>query len=643
MFFKDTVCRKQQFSDILSGWCAAWESVCNKSAFRIPLVVTSGAPGDGKTRVCWTLAERKNVVLGFKDDELEAALSEFACSSQQVRDSFVKRVRSAVGVTVTFNFQSTPKQEEEAGSLLATRMLYSHFCRNDNFYQFFRDLKALGLSYDEINAYDVIQADIEHHLREKRVIVLAVDEILMSRQEDAVLASIGSLLSYQEAQQYVHVIGTHLGPERISKLLSESGRTLQLIMMSPMDEHGVAKVIASLDEGTRGVLRKPSFVSLIRDCCGVPRCVEFLCKVAGTLKNMLPQFADDRSAALSRVAEEPEFFKKFVADSSCESAKQAIVFAFGAHAITEQGRYDREAIFRQGFLHVIDGNAALDFGIPVLFFYLWQRKLKDSALLAAVLEFLRNDMVGPLVAEGQRFEEQVGALFRILSVVREEMIKRKDLFLVPEKRTMLSLLRRGDFKFSCMSVLPHYAVGQASVDNRYERKEAKFRCGADFDEFESGLHFPELANHKGFDLLLVDKMAEGANKRFFTAVECKFSKKDEAGKLSSSTSPADLAKKVCNALSEYPCLVTALLENRFCFVFASFQAFSGKETVESMATLILAELKEEKFSFQKKGEITEDHLLGCLIILRREHLEALLTPSLRDRYHFFKEEVSKQK
>jgi hypothetical protein len=642
MFFKDTVCRKQQFSDILSGWCAAWESVCNKSAFRIPLVVTSGAPGDGKTRVCWTLAERKNVVLGFKDDELEAALSEFACSSQQVRDSFVKRVRSAVGVTVTFNFQSSPIFEDPS-SMLAVRMLYSHFCRDENFEGFLKNLKDVCRNVTVVEAYDVIQADIEHHLREKRVIVLAVDEILMSQQEDAVLASIGSLLSYQEAQQYVHVIGTHLGPERISKLLSESGRTLQLIMMSPMDEHGVAKVIASLDEGTRGVLRKPSFVSLIRDCCGVPRCVEFLCKVAGTLKNMLPQFADDRSAALSRVAEEPEFFKKFVADSSCESAKQAIVFAFGAHAITEQGRYDREAIFRQGFLHVIDGNAALDFGIPVLFFYLWQRKLKDSALLAAVLEFLRYDMVGPLVAEGQRFEEQVGALFRILSVAREEMIKRKDLFLVPEKRTMLSLLRRGDFKFSCMSVLPHYAVGQASVDNRYERKEAKFRCGADFDEFESGLHFPELANHKGFDLLLVDKMAEGANKRFFTAVECKFSKKDEAGKLSSSTSPADLAKKVCNALSEYPCLVTALLENRFCFVFASFQAFSGKETVESMATLILAELKEEKFSFQKKGEITEDHLLGCLIILRREHLEALLTPSLRDRYHFFKVEVSKQK
>ena len=136
---------------------------------------------------------------------------------------------------------------------------------------------------------------------------------------------------------------------------------------------------------------------------------------------------------------------------------------------------------------------------------------------------------------------------------------------------------------------------------------------------------------------------EQENAKFFTAVECRFSKKSKEGKPSSSTSPADLAKKVCNALKEYPCLVTALLENRFCFVFASFQAFSGNETVESMAKMILAELKKEKFSFQRKGELTEAHFLGCLLILRREHLEALLTPTLRDRYHFFKEDVNKQK
>ena len=137
---------------------------------------------------------------------------------------------------------------------------------------------------------------------------------------------------------------------------------------------------------------------------------------------------------------------------------------------------------------------------------------------------------------------------------------------------------------------------------------------------------------------------------------CRFSKKSKEGKPSSSTSPADLAKKVCDALKEYPCLVTALLENRFCFVFASFQAFSGNETVESMADSILAELtkkkaktkkkgktNEDQFSFARKGEITKDHLVGCLIILRREHLEALLTPTLKDRYHFFKSEFNKPK
>jgi hypothetical protein len=150
----------------------------------------------------------------------------------------------------------------------------------------------------------------------------------------------------------------------------------------------------------------------------------------------------------------------------------------------------------------------------------------------------------------------------------------------------------------------------------------------------------------GFDLLLVDALLH-ENAKFFTAVECRFSKKDEKGKLSSRTLPQQLAKKVCDSLKEYPCLVTALIENRFCFVFASFQDFSEKETFESMADLILVELTKkkgktnmDKVSFAKKEKVTRDLLLGCLIIFRRKHLEALLTPTLKDRYHFFKPEVN---
>jgi hypothetical protein len=113
-----------------------------------------------------------------------------------------------------------------------------------------------------------------------------------------------------------------------------------------------------------------------------------------------------------------------------------------------------------------------------------------------------------------------------------------------------------------------------------------------------------------------------------------------------------LAKKVCDALEEYPCLVTALLDNRFCFVFAAFPDFSENETVKSIATKILEELKAKKKGEKKnkkKGKknkeqkITTEHLVGGLIILRRKHLEALLTPTLKDRYHFFKPEVDEQK
>ena len=99
--------------------------------------------------------------------------------------------------------------------------------------------------------------------------------------------------------------------------------------------------------------------------------------------------------------------------------------------------------------------------MPALLFEAFSAFQSESSLLAAVLEFLRYDMVDPLVAERQRFEEQVGALFRILSIARDEMVKRKDLFLVLEKRTMQNLLARGNFKCSAEVVEDHLAVCQA--------------------------------------------------------------------------------------------------------------------------------------------------------------------------------------
>jgi hypothetical protein len=68
----------------------------------------------------------------------------------------------------------------------------------------------------------------------------------------------------------------------------------------------------------------------------------------------------------------------------------------------------------------------------------------------------------------------------------------------------------------------------------YGRREVKFEYGAAFDKFKTGLYFPKLATHKGFDLLLIDDLVEkGNNTKFFTAVECRFSKKKQNGDPSS--------------------------------------------------------------------------------------------------------------
>ncbi len=94
-------------------------------------------------------------------------------------------------MSVTFNHNTKPRSDEIGPSMVAVRMLYSHFCRGD-FEKFFVDLKKLGFSeMTAQGAFDLIRADMNNQYpNEKRAVILVVDEVLMSKKEADVISSL---------------------------------------------------------------------------------------------------------------------------------------------------------------------------------------------------------------------------------------------------------------------------------------------------------------------------------------------------------------------------------------------------------------------------------------------------------------------
>lgn len=203
---------------MLSTWCESWKKEVSS---REPLVVTSGAPGDGKTRLIWSLAQR-GTSWGEKDLELEAALAELGSKHAD----FVQLMRDAVGVMVTFNFSSPSTPDELKAHCLGLRMLYSHFCSDGKFEEFCMAVKdCFGVLASE--ALSIIRADIDANFPgKKRAIILAVDEVLMSNCEQNVFASIFGLMELQVEQKLFFPVVTHLSPERVWALESFSQRRL---------------------------------------------------------------------------------------------------------------------------------------------------------------------------------------------------------------------------------------------------------------------------------------------------------------------------------------------------------------------------------------------------------------------------------
>src|SRR6185437_1955060 len=91
-----------------------------------------------------------------------------------------------------------------------------------------------------------------------------------------------------------------------------------------------------------------------------------------------------------------------------------------------------------------------------------------------------------------------------------------------------------------------------------------------------------------------------------------------------------VADKLALSLTTYPELLAALREGRFCFVLASFQQLADSHTPKSIGQLARKKLRDHGVM----SPPSDDLLASSLVLLRRPHLETLLTATLRSRAQF---------
>ena len=288
---------------------------------------------------------------GNLDEDLEGVLSD--------RDKdFVETFRKAVGVTVTFNYKTGVLGGEVSESMLAFRMLYSHFHRRGSFQDFYESLcshvKSKKIKSEEAMA--LISDDIKKDLdKNGRHIILAVDELKMSKNDEVVLKEVTKLISSQ-----TFIIVTHLSRNRLDELKTYSNRTIVPVYLPPLRKKDVDDLIESLDEEVQKRCSEPSVQSIIADTNGIPRLIQFVVRYMQTIK--ITQFME-RSALLSHLA---DLLNKYVNKDRME---ESMICAFCNWRFkTDESKKILEGFRRDGYLHYIEEN---DAGIPALLFYLW--------------------------------------------------------------------------------------------------------------------------------------------------------------------------------------------------------------------------------------------------------------------------------
>ena len=191
--------KKPRRRDAFDALLKLWEHVYNFKGDRgrAPIIALPAAPGTGKTQFSQVAAARGRCSANLCEAEWEKAFDD------QKAGDFKNSIERAVAVTLTFNYNSelTPVKMAGAGRhpyMIGVRMLYSHFCMDALFQEFYDWL--LACQCDKMMPYralQLIRLDMKQNGLQHNDIILVVDEPLRTiegiNKRERRLAAIGAL------------------------------------------------------------------------------------------------------------------------------------------------------------------------------------------------------------------------------------------------------------------------------------------------------------------------------------------------------------------------------------------------------------------------------------------------------------------
>ena len=658
LYFRQLVERSKQISLVLEGW---------SSGGKISLFVLPAAPGSGKSHFLWTIAARGalSVCSGSRhvlDPEWQEALEE--CPA-----AFRRELEAAIGITVSFNaladIDGTLEQKSSASTLIACRMLHSHFAATAwaggkpvPYGEFLRFLLKRQLVSDDLTierACDIIRSDAIAVGRNcPPFFILVVDELLKcevlnGKRYSSMTAMVLQTLSTSMANG-IRAVVSSLTPELSTRDKSNSDRaftSLYLPQLNPITD-SPRLIPDQIDSAAAAAIQKLlqhlAYQSVLQDTAGVPRLMEFVYQHAARWLEAGHAHAIKRESILEGLAFHPRLETYYRETSPIVRALEAIFLGWrmaSQQQLKELG-HERADLVRSGHLHLAQASAVpylraelahKAFIIPPLLFHLWYRNdvARSLPVLRTILNFLYWD--DPTTYSGEAFERQMIALWRLAYatdyiwrrtpiVTSQPACLRSAVIDLPS--TVHSMLGcewlQGE---SCFTPSSSTQALRDHARGIYPSETHSFESGADVKQFPVGLNVPKQRNHPGFDFLSVRITAED-QLRFYIAVEAKFTTGQTY------IDGEAVANKLVLTLTSYLELLAAMCEQRFCFVLATFQVLAESHTPLSIAKIAHKELLSKNTAVKPSAE----QIASSLVLLRRPHLEMLLTATLSSRSQF---------
>lgn len=243
--------------------------------FTNAIVALQAAPGGGKSFFLDQVAK-------LQEEDLVRFCKPMAGDRPELKDYDWGRIaailRNMQPVCVTFNSATRLLEVEKAwspGTRLALRMVFSYFLRETRWSDFVEECKRKLRSMPTCSG--ALRVILDHS--GKGGVLLCIDELVKVSNDDAevrtLLSEVGGLLSENSAEQFCAIIST-LDARPVVRVTTESGRPVDWIPLRPLKLGESRALFANLLNKVEDERRKEFLRSCIAECGGHPRTLQYL-------------------------------------------------------------------------------------------------------------------------------------------------------------------------------------------------------------------------------------------------------------------------------------------------------------------------------------------------------------------------------